>query len=155
MKKRVFYPKNDTQFDHMVEYLAEKSFKPSYMVTVQDASGKRTLAQNALFHAWCGDIAEQKGDQSELEVKNEVKLLFGIPMMVAEQPDDCECYGPLLRMSYSDKLVSMPGFMVTSKMNVGTFAKLLHEMEVHYSREGVYLTRRQDMYHEALYGRQP
>lgn len=54
-------------------------------LTVTWAQGaSRTDAQNRLSQRWYTDIATQLGDQTHEEVRAECKLVFGVPILCAE-----------------------------------------------------------------------
>jgi len=112
----------------------------AFPMTVSQAKGaRRSNPQNATFHAWCGQIAAETGE-SPAEVKAEIKLRYGLPIMEAEnaawvaewQP----LYGPL---PYGSRLKLFEVLPLTSKLTTRQMAALMDEVQREYRAQGIAL----------------
>ena len=103
----------------------------------------RTLEQNALLHKWVEELTEQRGDVESGDVKAEIKLRFGIPILRRDEPKFKETYDRLLKpISYEEKieLIRYMGLPVTSVMSVKQLTELLETAERYYTSKGFTLT---------------
>jgi hypothetical protein len=73
MDKKIII-RGDRQKDYAKEVIDGLPLDPRHEVIIQEAVEDRRLIQNALFHLWCGYIANERGD-SLLYIKNVFKLM--------------------------------------------------------------------------------
>lgn len=114
-------------------------------LTVTIKSGKnRSAHQNRLVRLWCGEIAEQLGDQTPEEIRGHAKLTMGVPILRAEDDEFREKYDAVIRpLPYETKLACMMepiDFPVTRRMSVDQQTRFLDHMHRHWSSQGLMLT---------------
>jgi uncharacterized protein Yka (UPF0111/DUF47 family) len=115
-------------------------------VTVTVEKGKkRSAEQNNLQRLWCIEIAEQLGDQTAEQVRGEIKLRFGVPILRHGSEEFCEQYDRLIKsLPYEQKLDLMQepiDFPVTRLMSVKQKREYLDTVNAYYSDKGVILTQ--------------
>lgn len=113
--------------------------------TVTIAKGKkRSIHQNKLSRLWVNEIAEQLGDRTAEEVRGDMKLRFGVPILRAENETFCEKYDRLIKpLPYETKmeLMMMPlDFPVSRLMDTGQFTRYLDSAYRFYTEKGIQLT---------------
>ena len=110
-----------------------------YQVIIKERDN-RSLNQNALSHAWYGQIAVEL-DITPLDAKCLSKLLCGVPILRAEEDDFRQDYDALVkhRFSYEEKLRLMKQFPVTSLMSKSQLNQYLEAMKEHWAESGVQL----------------
>ena len=113
--------------------------------TVDITKGKRrTVAQNRTQRLWLNEIAEQLGDRTAEEVRGYSKLVFGVPILRAENETFREKYDRLIRpLPYETKLEFMMeplDFPVTRLMSTSQLTRYLDAMAKHFAEQGVRLT---------------
>lgn len=119
-----------------------QAYKANGFVEVDIRTGKRRSDdQNAISHAWYEQIARELREHSAAEVKRECKLIFGVPILRAEEPDFRDQYDALIkgRFSYEEKLALMDWLPVTSIMTTDQLSQYLEAMQAAYARRGVSL----------------
>lgn len=91
----------------------------------------RSLDQNAIAHAWYQQVADELREQSALQVKAECKLLYGVPILRAEDDEFREFYDGAVKnaLSYEQKLKAMEFIPVTSLMRVKQLSAYLVAMQ--------------------------
>ena len=117
--------------------------------TVSVSRGKkRSFWQNRLNRLWAGEIAEQLGDRTPEEVRGELKLTFGVPILCAENEAFCEAYDKHVRpLPYETKLAIMReplDFPVTRLMKTDQQHRYLEAIFKFYTEQGVILTVPED-----------
>lgn len=129
---------NPTELDAFVTLLASLKLP----VTVEWVMGRdRTKEQNRLQFLWAREAAEQRGDRTAEEQRNEWKLRFGIPIMREDSPEFRETYDRLIKpLSYPQKIAAMELISVTSLMKVKQMVRYLDAIERECAEEGVKLT---------------
>lgn len=133
--------RSDSQLSNILGEVRQ-AFKANGFVEVDIRSGKRRSDdQNALSHSWYEQIARELREQSAHEVKRECKLLFGVPILRAEEPDFKAQYDALVkdRFSYEEKLALMDWMPVTSLMTTDQLSRYLEAMQAWYGKRGVIL----------------
>lgn len=112
-------------------------------ITVEWVLGRdRTKEQNRLQFLWAREAAEQRGDRTTEEQRNEWKLRFGVPIMREDSPEFRETYDRLIKpLSYEQKLRAMDLIAVTSLMKVRQMVRYLDAIERECADEGVKLTQ--------------
>jgi len=112
--------------------------------TVEWVQGRdRTGEQNRLQFLWAREAAEQKGDRTPEEQRNEWKLRFGVPIMREDSPEFRKVYDTLIkdRLSYEEKIEAMELIAVTSLMKVRQMVRYLDAIDRECAQEGVKLTQ--------------
>ncbi len=117
--------------------------KLPFVVTI--VKGKpRTVKQNKLQRLWCNEIAEQLGDRTAEEVRGEVKLRFGVPILRAEDEVFCDKYDRIIKhLPYETKLelMQMPlDFPVSRLMNTSQKTRYLDSIFKFHTEQGLKLT---------------
>ena len=114
------------------------------LVTVLEGASLRTYEQNRLQRKWCQEIADHFGDRTAEQVRGEMKLTIGVPILRAENEAFAEKYDAHVKpLSYEDKLAIMQeplDLPVTRIMSVAQKRKYLDAAFAHYSAQGVQLT---------------
>lgn len=114
---------------------------PLTVTWTQGAS--RSDVQNRLAQRWFTDISAQLGDQTHEDVRAECKLLFGVPILRAENEAFRVSYDRSLRnLSYENKLAAIKAFdlPVTRLMTVKQMTAFMDAMHKHWTGQGVRLT---------------
>ena len=112
--------------------------------TVEWVQGRdRTGEQNRLQFLWAREAAEQKGDRTPEEQRNEWKLRFGVPIMREDSPEFRKVYDTLIkdRLSYEEKIEAMELIAVTSLMKVRQMVRYLDAIDRECAEQGVVLTQ--------------
>ena len=104
---------------------------------------KRTLHQNAGQHVWHLEVARQLGDRTAEEVRGEMKLTLGVPILRAENDKFREAYDKHIRhLPYETKLAMMMeplDWPVTRLMTTKQFAQYLDAVQRHWAAQGIVL----------------
>jgi Fe-S cluster assembly scaffold protein SufB len=101
----------------------------------------RTKEQNRLQFLWAREAAEQRGDRTPEEQRNEWKLRFGVPILREDSPDFRDTYDRLIKpLTYEQKLKAMDLIAVTSLLKVKQMVRYLDSIERECAEEGVKLT---------------
>jgi hypothetical protein len=88
------------------------------------AGKARSIPQNAITHAWYGQIARELREDDELGWKCYCKLHHGVPILRAEDAEFRETYdGAIKGLSYEQKLAVMKILPVTSIMTKAQLSK--------------------------------
>lgn len=122
--------------------------KLPFTVTVTDGK-HRTTDQNRLQRLWVMEIAAQLGDRTPEEVRGEMKLTFGVPILRAENEAFRARYDEIVKpLPYEAKVklmmepISLP---ITSIMTTRQKTAYLDAIHRHYSEQGVILTNPEDL----------
>lgn len=118
--------------------------------TVSITSGKhRSSHQNRLQRQWMLEIAAQLGDRTPEEVRGECKLMFGVPILRAENEAFRAVYDEIVKpQSYENKVKMMMeplDLPVTRIMNTKQKTAYLDAIHRHYSGMGFVLTNPEDL----------
>ena len=101
---------------------------------------KRSLDQNAISHAWYGQIARELREETELGVKCFCKLHFGVPILRAADAEFRALYDKAIKwLPYEEKEAAMKYLPVTSLMTKAQLSEYLEAMQAHYLGRGVVL----------------
>ena len=93
----------------------------------------RSLDQNAILHAWIAQIANELREQTAAQIKAECKLVYGVPILRAEDEEFREFYDRAIKwMTYEQKLDAMAFVPVTSIMTVKQLSQFLAGMQEGY-----------------------
>jgi disulfide oxidoreductase YuzD len=98
----------------------------------------RTSNQNAMIHALYGDIARHDGSISVIEVKRMCKLMYGVPILRAADPEWCEWYDTAIKhnLSFEDKLLLMDHMDITSEFNKEQATQFIDTILKEYGSRG-------------------
>jgi hypothetical protein len=112
---------------------AYKEFK--YLKISVKRGHDRSLDQNAISHAWYEQISKELREQTVLQVKAQCKLMYGVPIMRAEDDDFREAYDTRIKngFSFEQKLILMESFPVTSLMTKAQLSQYLTAMQTAYA----------------------
>ena len=103
----------------------------------------RSALQNRLAQRWFTDIATQLGDQTHEDVRAECKLVFGVPILRAENEAFRLSYDRVIKpLPYESKLDAIKAFdlPVTRLMTVKQMTAFMDAMQRHWLPLGVRLT---------------
>lgn len=120
-----------------------QAFKAHKFLRLRVKAGKaRSLDQNAISHAWYEQVARELREDDANGVKRQCKLLYGVPLLRAEEPEFRQKYDGLVRerFSYEEKLELMDWLPVTSLMSKDQLSRYLEAMQAAYAKRGVQLT---------------
>ena len=135
------YARTDTQLQNVLGEVRQ-AYKANGFVEVDIRTGKRRSDdQNRLSHEWYEQVARELREHDALDVKCECKLLYGVPMLRAEDEDFREMYDGMVkeRFSYEEKLQLMKWIPVTSLMNTDQLSRYLEAVQSAYAKRGVIL----------------
>lgn len=97
------------------------------------AGNDRSIQQNAILHAWITQISQELREQTPAKVKAECKLVYGVPILRAEDEDFRKFYDHAIKwMTYEQKLDAMAFVPVTSIMTVKQLSQMLTGMQEAY-----------------------
>lgn len=120
-----------------------KSQKLPFSVSITKGK-KRSIHQNKLSRLWVREISEQLGDRSAEEVRADMKLRFGVPILRSENETFCEKYDRLIKpLSYETKIELMMepmDFPVSRLMSTDQFTRYLDSAYRFFSERGIQLT---------------
>jgi hypothetical protein len=105
---------------------------------------KRSNEQNRLQRLWLNEISEQLGDQTPEEVRGFCKLMFGVPILRAENTAFRERYDAIVKpLPYELKMAMMQepfDFAVTRNMSTNQKTRYLDALSKHFLELGIVLT---------------
>jgi hypothetical protein len=106
----------------------------------------RSLSQNALQWQWAGESSRQRPGMTAREVQAEWKLVFGVPILCAENDGFAAAWANIDRkLSYEEKLELMNYFSVTRLMTSKQLSSFLDEVYRYNVERGIELTRPDDL----------
>ena len=86
--------------------------------TLQLMNADRSTNQNAFINTLYGDISRQSKDNSVLDVRRQCKLVFGVAILKAADPEFAAWYDKSIKpMGFEEKLLLMTYMDITSKFN--------------------------------------
>jgi hypothetical protein len=131
---------SDSSLQSAIGFLREQ-YQRYRFVRVSTKTGQdRSLPQNAITHAWYGQIARELREDDELGWKCYCKLHHGVPIMRAEDDEFRETYDSAIKgLSYEQKLKVMRLLPVTSLMTKEQLSKYAEAMREDFARRGVML----------------
>lgn len=121
-----------------------------FPLTVNVKKGRpRSDKSNRLQQLWHREASEQLGDETAEEKRGYCKLVFGVPILRAEDEAFREAYDSHVRpLPYETKLAVMQepiDFPVTRRMTAKMHKRLLDRIYRHYRDLGVALTEPKDV----------
>jgi hypothetical protein len=100
----------------------------------------RSINQNALTHAWYGQMARELREDDELGWKCYCKLHHGVPILRAEDEEFRNTYDSAIKgLSYEQKLKVMRLLPVTSLMTKEQLSKYAEAVQADFAARGVRL----------------
>ena len=110
--------------------------------TVSTEDGRdRSLEQNRTQFLWAREAADQRGDMTAEEVRCEWKLIYGVPILRAENDEFRAVYDEAIKpLSYELKLKAMRFIPVTSEMTVKQMVAYLDTIQRECAEQGIRLT---------------
>ena len=122
-----------------VEYVSQKILE-GHPQTVEFLQPGRSKSQNAMFYGLYRDIAEQKADQSILDIRKECKLHYGVKILKGSDPVFCAWYdGNVKPWPYEAKLILMEHLDITSRFSKAQATTYIAEILSEYQKQGIYL----------------
>jgi len=104
-------------------------------------SKPRSSDQNAISHAWYGQLAAELREDDELGWKCYCKLHHGVPILRAESDHFRENYDAAIKgLTYEQKLKVMRLLPVTSLMTKAQLSKYLEAVQDDFAKRGVVLS---------------
>jgi len=131
-----------TELGRIVRELLELDPKKHYYVNITEKPKKRSIPANAQQHVFYKQIADFRGDQTELEVKNFCKFTFGLPIMLTSEKNEpmvsflIEKIG-LYAYRYEEQLRLMKVIVHTSDFSERESKKYMDEMISFYNEQGI------------------
>lgn len=105
---------------------------------------RRSTEQNRLQRRWLNEAAEQLGDMTPEELRGYCKLVFGVPILRAENEAFAERYDAIFKpLPYETKVALMMepfDFAVTRLMTSNQKTRYLDAVAKHFAEQGVVLT---------------
>lgn len=110
--------------------------------TIEWVQGRdRTKDQNALQFLWATEAAQQLGDRTPNEMRNEWKLRIGVPILREDSADFRKLYDDAIKpLPYELKVKSMDFIPVTSKFKVSQMVRYLDTVQRECVQQGMRLT---------------
>ncbi len=125
----------------LIRFIGEQKLPCSVSIT---KGGKRSLRQNRLSRLWFGEISEQLGDQTPEEVRGLCKLMFGVPILRAENEAFREKYDAIVKpLPYEQKIalmmepIDLPVSRLLTTKQATAYLDAIHR---HFSEKGIVLT---------------
>lgn len=113
------------------------------LVVTIEKGAKKSTAQNRLAHLWTAEIAHQLGDTTPNEVRAELKLTFGIPILAEDEQFRIKWQEVAGHLGYEQKLALMVepfDFPVSRLFTVKQGSAYLDAIHRRYSGMGIRLT---------------
>lgn len=100
----------------------------------------RSLPQNAITHAWYGQMARELREDDALGWKCYCKLHHGVPILRAEDEEFHEAYDTVIKpLSYEKKIIAMRCWPVTSLMTKDQLSRYGDAVQTDFAGRGVRL----------------
>ena len=133
---------NSNTFSYVMQELRNIASNGEYRLSISDWKKKRGLSANGQIHLWFGQIAKAMGDRSALDVKNQCKDMFGLPILLNSETHS-DKYEFLLhkldyyKYSYEGKMKLLQCLDVTSVMSTSEIKEFMEQMVFYYNDIGV------------------
>lgn len=135
-----FVANSETALQSVIGELREMWRSHKFLRITVRPGMKRSIDQNAISHAWYGQMAREDKQDDELGHKSYCKLHHGVPILRAEDEDFRAFYdGALMGLTYEQKREAMKYVPVTSLMTKPQLTKYLEAVQADYRSRGVYL----------------
>jgi len=127
------YVNSEPLLSKLIGDLSELWREHKYLRVTIKTGKDRSLDQNAILHAWITQIANELREQTAAQIKAECKLVYGVPILRAEDEEFREFYDRAIKwMTYEQKLDAMAFVPVTSIMTVKQLSQFLTGMQEGY-----------------------
>lgn len=127
------YVNSEPLLSKLIGDLRELWREHKYLRVTIKTGKDRSLDQNAILHAWITQIANELREQTAAQIKAECKLVYGVPILRAEDEEFREFYDRAIKwMTYEQKLDAMAFVPVTSIMTVKQLSQFLAGMQEGY-----------------------
>ena len=127
------YANSEQSLSKLIGDLRELWREHKYLRVTIKTGKDRSLDQNAILHAWITHIANELREQTAAQIKAECKLVYGVPILRAEDEEFREFYDRAIKwMTYEQKLDAMAFVPVTSIMTVKQLSQFLAGMQEGY-----------------------
>ena len=134
------YVNSEPLLSKLIGDLRELWREHKYLRVTIKTGKDRSLDQNAILHAWITQIANELREQTAAQIKAECKLVYGVPILRAEDEEFREFYDRAIKwMTYEQKLDAMAFVPVTSIMTVKQLSQFLVGMQETYRKRDVVL----------------
>lgn len=146
MQKNKVVVNSQKRFDQFIEMCNQKfnSKNPWFVGKIE--SNKRKVEQNALQFHWYRELFQQGAAKTIPGIRNECKLLFGIPILRVKDPDFNSFWvANIEHLGHEVKLDLMEYTTVTSEFNIEEMTDFLNQVKYHYTDAGYTLTSREDL----------
>ena len=112
--------------------------------TLQLMNADRSNNQNAFINTLYGDISRQSKDNSVLDVRRQCKLVYGVGILKAADPEFAVWYDANVKaMTYEAKIMLMTYMDITSKFNKAQATEYIDTIIKEYTQQGYALAREQ------------
>jgi len=141
MSGQMWWLRNESEMGYFQEHVARMRLA-GQRPRVQFVDEKRSQSQNDMSWALYRQIAAQVDDQSVREIRAEVKLEVGVPILRANDEDFRDFYDAGLKhLTYEQKLHCMEKDYcpVTSLMGKKMFSDFIDDVIRRYSQRGLSL----------------
>ena len=99
------YVNSEPLLSKLIGDLRELWREHKYLRVTIKTGKDRSLDQNAILHAWITQIANELREQTAAQIKAECKLVYGVPILRAEDEEFREFYDRAIKwMTYEQKL---------------------------------------------------
>lgn len=130
---------SDSTLAHALGEVRE-AYRIHHRVKVRVTTGKRSLNQNDLSHAWYEQLAAELRDDDALGWKCYCKLHHGVPILRAEDDEFRSAYDAAIKgLAYEQKLKVMRLLPVTSLMTKDQLSRYLDGVQADFRARGVCL----------------
>lgn len=129
-----------SSYSDAIAAIRELYQKHKYLIVSLRIGKDRSLDQNAISHCWYDAISKQLGENTPEGVKCECKLIYGLPILCAEDEDFAIMILAMLKnLTYEEQVKAMRYIDVTSLMSVHQMTRYLDSMQKEYAKQGVIL----------------
>jgi len=139
MTTRIIHTERDRQ--SLIALIAGRALPFHVAISKKE---KRSVEQNRLQRLWLNEAAEQLEEYTAEEYRGYCKLIFGVPILRADDEEFCRVYDLVIRpLPYEKKLLAMQvplDLPVTSMMTTKQKTTYLDAMWHHFQGLGVKLT---------------
>jgi hypothetical protein len=116
-----------------------EAYRTHGRVKVKLLTGKRSMNQNDISHAWYAELALQDRQEDARGHRRYCKLHHGVPIM-REDDDFRTAYDAVIKpLSYELKLQAMDCWPVTSLMDKAQMSKFLEAVREDYRRRQIFV----------------
>lgn len=131
---------SESSLQSAIGFLREQYARYRFVRMNTKAGTDRSLPQNAITHAWYGQLARELREDDELGWKCYCKLHHGVSILRAEDEEFREVYDASIKgLTYEQKLLVMRFLPVTSRMTKEQLSKYAEAVQMDFAQRGVHL----------------